>query len=226
MQVKRTGRHHRVLTVLADHSDALKDAAALVTAIGTYQNLVLNADKEISRHDSLVRVTSVDKLQERELCATLTHEVSTAIEALAFAARENSLKQKAHYSNSTLKNLSYDEFAVVGRNVLSQALELRERLVPDYLPDETLAALSSSLQLLDAVVHRSGKIAQEIKISNNNVNLRLKECDLFLSAQLDMLMEPFRRKDPDFYLNYHLARKLGITNKRRNKAGTGETGVA
>lgn len=157
-----------------------------------------------------------------------TLALASVIYAMAVRTNNLLLQGKTNLRESDLTRLSEAGLATVAKNVLDLANENLDQLAPYQVTAETVANQETILKnYKDSLAIPRATVAER-KAANEKIKTLVKQTSQLLDSQLDRLMMPYKKTNPDFYHGYKNARKIvdyGIRHEKPEDPETPAPGV-
>ena len=149
-----------------------------------------------------------DKTELRNDLIPSILQVSAALKAYAVTVSNNELMVKCDYSESDLMRTSDPILADIGNLILGLATPLKGELSKLFVSEKELNELERLLTAFKLTIPRRRVASSKSKVSTVNIREVFNAQDLLLKEQIDVLMQPFRFTQSDFYNAYRNARLI------------------
>jgi len=149
-----------------------------------------------------------DKTELRNDLIPIILQVSSALKAYAVTVSNNELMVKCDYAESDLIRSSDPILADIGNLILGLATPLKAELSKFFVSETELNELDRLLTAFKLSIPKRRVASTTSKVSTVNIRKVFNAQDLLLKEQIDVLMQPFRFTQPDFYNAYRNARLI------------------
>jgi len=157
------------------------------------------------------------KVVMRQELTMLVQKVIAGLTAYSTATKDATLRQKVHYSQTSLARMPDPVFTDVARLILAEARPRVDSLGKYFVMDSDLARLEVLIPQFKAAIPQKRVATNISKVSTLNIADVFAATDKLLKQEIDLLMMPFQFTQPDFYNAYKNARIIV------NYSGRGKT---
>jgi hypothetical protein len=209
------------LAFLDQHQAAWSDRPAFAEAVTEAKTGVTGVREAAAQQESPTGGITDEKTQARTELEEKALEIADQIAALAAKSSDVALTAQVHVTRSSL-DLSQDD------NIIQTTERIRDAAVANATELKAYGVSADDIKALkDAIENFSGKktAPRTAKASRSGATTGLanliRTTRSIFRNQLDKLMTPFRRTNPDFYAGYFAAR--AIVNRTATKTPAAST---
>lgn len=189
---------------------------AFALAVDRIETICAEIDSHHIEHEKDLTGITADKDVALEALIDSSVEISGAAYSYAHDRHDNSLMSKVNYKPTSFAKMTQSEIVAVAGIILDEAMNIpADDLANEGVSTDEITAYKQLISQFkeikslkrEAVIDRSG--------TTENLNSLFKEASTLIKEKLDRLAPQFKRKDPEFYRRYKLARGI---NKRNTKS--------
>ena len=181
---------------------------AFATAVTDGKNGV-QAIRDASDIQELGRtVATTQKQQARDDLEDKTIEMADRLAALAAKTVDVGLAQQVAMTRSTLDQLQDDDLVQTAQRVRDLANANLTALTPYAVTAATLTALSDAITSFAQLKTAPRSKAADRKAQTETLPQLIADVRSIFRNQIDKLMTPFKRTEPEFYAGYFAARVI------------------
>jgi len=160
---------------------------------------------------------TMDKSQLRSELVRYVLQTSAALKAYAITMKNNELKVKCDYGVSDLVRSSDPILLDIAVLLSGLAAPLKVELSRFFVGEKELNELDQLITAFKIAIPKRRVAASTSKVSTVNIREVFNAQDLLLREQIDVLMQPFKFTQSDFYNAYRNARLI-VDYAGRSKA--------
>ena len=196
------------LAFLDDNNSLWSGRAPFADAVTRAKAGVEEIDTAADKQQSPTTGMTGDKAQARAELEQRTLEVADQLAALAVKNHDNDLAAKVQMSKSSLDQLSESDLEQTAERVAGLANDNSTDLTPFGITAAEVAALNTArTTFVSARTVPRTAAAQRVAQTQSLPELIAKVRSIFRN-EIDKMMTPFRRTNPDFYNGYFAARVI------------------
>ena len=197
-----------VVTVLDENSALVSSLNDLAKAKERFNTGLVTINQNRQVQEAKTAGLTKDKTELRNDLIPVILQVSSALKAYAVTVSNNELMVKCDYAESDLIRSSDPILADIGNLILGLATPLKEELSKFFVSETELNKLDRLLTAFKSAIPKRRVASSTSKVSTVNIREVFNAQDLLLKEQIDVLMQPFRFTQPDFYNAYRNARLI------------------
>jgi Carboxypeptidase regulatory-like domain len=149
----------------------------------------------------------IDKARSRKLLTEDVLDIANALSAYAAQTQDHILLKETDTSVSRVNHMSDESFYRFCTNTIAMAME-RSGLLKEYgVTGEQLTLLTEKSRVFHENSSSPRNAISERSASRKNITQLIRETNTLLNSQMDALVRPFRKTEPDFYNAYISNRK-------------------
>jgi len=217
VQENKLSMYLAVESVVNTNNPVWSGVPAFASAVGAFALKLEDTVRVVEHQETAITGVRSDKLNTQELMIGNALAVSGSVFAYASATNNQTLKEAVSYTESSLKyvrdTISAERCTVIHSQASAVVADLGDYGVTAGTLTELDDRITAFIELIAAprvaITSRKGATSVLVEL--------IKEMDLILKEQLDMLMPQFKTVAPDFYKHYFDSRL--IAGARRNHAG-------
>jgi len=161
-----------------------------------------------------LRGITIDKDKKLSSMIGRIIEVGGAVHSYAHDAGNSTLMSRVAYKTSTLKRMSQPEILVVAGVILQEALLIpAETLLEEGISAEDLTILGNMIEDFSELKSAPKEAVIDRSESTEKLRVLFKEANSIIKNSLDKLAPQYKRKAPEFYRRYKIARGVGAQSK-------------
>lgn len=168
--------------------------------------LMIGEYRQVQEGDNTGLTT--DKSQLRNELVRSVLQVSAALKAYALTVNNNELKVKGDYGISDLVRSSDPILLDIAVLLSGLAAPLKGELPKFFVGEKELNELNELIAAFKIAIPKRRVAASTTKVSTVNIREVFNAQDLLLREQIDVLMQPFKFTQSDFYNAYRNARLI------------------
>jgi hypothetical protein len=196
------------LQFLDNNSTIWSSTPAFATAVTDARNGV-QAIRDASDIQELGRtVATAQKQQARDDLEDKTIEMADRLAALAAKTGDVGLGEQVQMTRSTLDQLQDDDLVQTAQRVRDIANANLTDLAPYGVTAGTVTALSDAITTFSGLKTAPRSKAADRKAQTETLPQLIADVRSIFRNQLDKLMTPFKRTEPEFYAGYFAARVI------------------
>lgn len=213
--------YRRVKFICDQHETLWNGIPAFAEAYDAFSSKIATFNEQMAIQEAALMGVAARKKQTEGKVIDKAIVVSKVLSALALKSGDTELMARNLYSRSEWKRgnvlLRLNRFQILRQDITDHTTELA-----DYGIDQVF--IDAFDQLLDeyAMLAESPRLAIiKRKQATSLLDQMVREIDVLLGGQLDMMMEQFRNTAPEFFNGYFNARIIiDIRGRRLNSDGT------
>jgi len=217
VQENKLSMYLAVESVVNTNNPVWSGVPAFASAVGAFALKLEGIVGVVERQETAITGVRSDKLNAQNLMIETALTVSGSVFAYASTVNNQTLKEAVSYTESSLKyvrdTISAERCTVIHSQASAVVADLGDYGVTPAVLAELDDRITAFIELIAAprvaITSRKGATSVLVEL--------IKEMDLILKEQLDMLMPQFKVSDPVFYTHYFDSRL--IAGARRNHAG-------
>ena len=151
---------------------------------------------------------TTDKSQLRSELVRSVLQISAALKAYALTVNNNELKVKCDYGLTELVRIADPILLDIAVLLSGLAAPLKGELPKFFVGEKELNELDQLTAAFKIAIPKRRVAASTSKVSTVNIREVFNAQDLLLREQIDVLMQPFRFTQSDFYNAYRNARLI------------------
>ena len=219
-QINKSRMFYAATQVLDDNQPRFAHMAELAAAHHELKGMVFRIDEH--RQVQVVDNTGLTRNKEtlREELTNLLLRISAGLTAHAAATGDQVLRAKAEYSLSDLKKSSDRILCDIAVLINSLAANSAEALRTYFVGPDELAQFDRLTNAFKSILPLRRAAASVSKVSTSNISEVFHAIDALLKNKIDLLMQPFRFTQPDFFKAYKNARVIVNYTGRGKAAAT------
>lgn len=199
--------------------------ASIVSLVPEFAALRTNLQTRVQNIENLIRLIemsakgiTIDKKVMKKMMAQGLSVASSLLSAYAYKNSDNELKEYVHYSESNLYKMRDELLNEVAANILAKASEHSAELVNYGLDATTLAQATSMLNLYSDITQKPRDM--KVDVSGNRIMLErlIKDTHSMLVNSMDKCADLFKITNPEFYVQYKIARKIVHSGTTKHKS--------
>ncbi len=148
------------------------------------------------------------KKTKRETLVELIKSTTDGLKAVAVSTNNTALKTVCNYPQSSLKDMRENDLVNLALQLVAKAKEYEVELKTwNVQPEETEQLNDLASNYLSQNVDMNLKKDKSIQATSSIVD-HISAAMQLLSEEMDVMLTPFKRANPDFFNGYQLARQI------------------
>jgi hypothetical protein len=148
------------------------------------------------------------KITERESLVELIKSTTDGLKAVAVATNNTALKSVCDYPQSSLKDMRENDLVNLALQLVAKAKEHEDELKTwNVQPEETEQLNDLASGYLSQNVDMNLKKDKSIQATSSIID-HISDAMQLLNEEMDVMLAPFKRANPDFFNGYQLARQI------------------
>jgi uncharacterized protein YyaL (SSP411 family) len=203
-----TSMMEATLKYLDKNNSVWSSKAALGAAIGEAQDSVQAIRDAASKQETPLEGITDEKAQKRGTLEDLALEIADQISAFAAKSSDVALTAQAHVSRSSLDQAQDNDLVQTAERI-RDAANTNVAALADYgVTAAEVTALSNAITAFSAM-KAAPRIAKASKSgATQSIASLVQSARSLFRNQIDKLMTPFRKTNPEFYTAYFAARVI------------------
>jgi len=220
-----------VLIILNNFNSLWTGIMGMVTAVGKLDQLLSDIAVEWMRQNVDLKGITKQKNQKKRALAKKAKVIVGGLKSLATNTNNQTLFEKVDYSFSQILKTADNEIDKRCTAILEKANEHAAALADYGITTEKIQAFSDAIEDYRPWARKHQSAVSQRKTATADLRELFKKGGKLLRNDLDELMDQFESTHPDFYSDYHNARKIvnrGIRHRLNNALSgkvTGPDGV-
>lgn len=151
---------------------------------------------------------TLSKQAQKLALIDMTLVFSGIIAACASESKNHEVAKAMDFTRTELDDLPSEKLAPVCRQVLTMAMEWREKLAGFNIAESSFTTYEAMITGYDSLASAPRKAISIRKSLGETLTELFKDADTLVEKQLDKVMESFRQEQNQFYREYHNTRTI------------------
>ncbi len=216
-QINKSRMYAAITTVLDHNAGLFQSIPELISAHRTLKEKLVLIDRQRQVQEVNNTGLTRNKVVIREELTTLLLRFSVALTALATVRNDAVLLAKVGYKMTDLRRSSDQELCDIAVLINTLATPEAGELQTYFVGPDELAKFDNLTTDLKAAMPLRRAASNVSKVSTTNIQIVYHDIDSLLKTRLDLLLQPFRFSQPDFFNAYKNGRKM-VNYSGRGKA--------
>jgi len=209
-----------VLTVLQKFIAAWQSSIAFTDSVNQFKNKKTAIDLLRNKSESGSKGVTEQKKIFHDKLAAQTFEIVQVLMAFYKKTNDSVSFHKVKITKTKLEKSRANKLISVAKNALEMAHSCGRAMADYQITQPILDEFTATLTAYEQFVPSPRTTIVERKVALKDLSNLFKDANLILTEQLDLMMVPYEKTNPDFYKEYMNARKVvqyGIRHEKGDK---------
>ncbi len=223
IQTNRVTMFKTVSAVLDDHNSVWSSMARMQTAVTRFKGNIISIDRAAQLQETPSGAAD-DKAAARDALEDVLFLVCEALAVLAHTDNDHDLLALVALRPSTLQRFDAEELSNRAATVLTEANARKTALAELNVTQANLDELDQALQNFNQSKTSPRTATAAKKVQTATLADLISETSGMLRSEMDLLVDLFRRTNPEFVAGYRAARVIVDRGKRHAEPKAPEAG--
>jgi len=217
-QSERQTSYRNVVKLAKAREASVKLIPNFSKGIDKLDQIITQIDQErVQQEKAISGVTEAKNFTEEDLIEQ-TIDISGAVHSYAHSKNDLVLMAKVNYKSSVIERMSIEQLIAASGIVLEEALKIPVAdLADEGITTEEMTVYKGIVTFYKTLSTSAREAIIARSLHTKKIALLFEQAGSLVKNSLDRLAPQFKRKDPDFYLQYKAARNVihrGPTNSK------------
>ena len=203
-----TAMFEATLKFLDEHNNVWSGKRAFVDAVTEARNGVTSIRQAASTQENLTVGVTDQKTQMRHDLEEQTLEIADQLAAFAAKNSDANLAAKVQLTRSSLDQLQDNDLVQTAQLIYELANTNASKLQPYGVSTDQIATLKTTTAAFDDLKNASRSAFAGRTSATGSVGDLIRKTRSLFRNQIDKMVTPFRKADPEFYRGYFAARVI------------------